>query len=195
MTRRCGLPDFGISGPGPLSNAARSHGCRSFVEIAERVRQLPYGRVRDSSDIAAVLAERRGTCSSKHRFLAALAHECGHTEIHLVLALYEMSERNTPGVGSILQAEGLTAIPEAHCHLACMGLRFDFTGLASAIGSPFDAMIEERIVSPADLPLVKPAYHRAAIDAWARAHSMDPERAWAIRERCIAQLAGLVSEA
>jgi len=131
MTHCCELSDFGILGPGVLSHAARSRGCRRFAEMAEWVRQLPYGRVRDSSDIVAVLEERRGTCSSKHRFLVALAHECGHTEIQLVLALYEMSEGNTPGVGSVLQAEGLTAIPEARCHLACWGRRFDFAGLAS----------------------------------------------------------------
>lgn len=193
MTPRSELPDFVIAESGPLSRTARLRGYARFAELVEAIRALAYGRLRDSSDIAAVLQERRGTCSSKHRFLAALAHECGHAEIQLVLALYEMSESNTAGVGSVLRAEGLTAIPETHCYLACRGRRFDFTGLAAATVSPFDALIEEQIVSPTDLPAAKLAYHRAAIDAWARARDMDPQRAWAIRERCIARLTGFVS--
>jgi hypothetical protein len=183
------VPDFQISGSGPLSQAARSCGYHRFAEVAEAVRALPYGRVRNSNSVTAVLEERKGTCSSKHRFLVALAHECGHTEIQLVLGLYEMSESNTPGVGNVLQMEQLTAIPEAHCYMTCRGRRFDFTGLAAVAVSPFDTLMEEQIVSPADLPSTKLAYHRGAIDAWARPRGMDPDRAWAIRGRCIAWLA------
>jgi len=182
-------PDFLISGAGPLSRAARSRGCRRFTEVAEVVRALPYGRVQDSEDVLAVLKEGKGTCSSKHRFLVALAHECGHTEVQLVLALYEMSEKNTPVVGNVLRVEQLSAIPEAHCYLTYGGWRFDFTGLAAAAASPFESLIEERVVSPTDLASTKLAYHRHAIELWARAHGIDPDRAWTIRERCIALLA------
>jgi hypothetical protein len=69
------------------------------------------------------------------------------------------------------------------------GHRLDFTGLASGIASPFESLIEERVVSPADLPSAKLAYHRRAIDAWARAHGMDADRAWTLRERCMELLA------
>jgi len=179
--------DFRIAGKGVLSRAARGFGCETFAEAAEAVRALPYGRVRDAQDIAAVLAERRGTCSSKHRFLAALAHEHGRTDVKLMLGLYEMSEANTPGIAPALA--DLTAVPEAHCYLMHEGKRFDFTGLGAGTASPFDTLIEEREVSPADLPAVKVAYHRRAIDSWARARGLDPARVWAIRERCIALLA------
>jgi len=181
--------DFPISGAGPLSQAVRLRGYRQFVDVADAVRALPYGRVGNSDDVLAVIEEGKGTCSSKHRFLAALAHECGHTEVQLVLGLYEMSEQNTPGVGNVLRVEELTVIPEAHCYLMCGEKRFDFTGLATAASSPFDSLIEERVVSPTDLPSAKLAYHRGAIEIWARARGMDADRAWAIRERCIALLA------
>ena len=179
--------DFPITDSGPLSREARSRGYGRFAEAAEAVRALPYGRIQDAEDIKAVLLEQKGTCSAKHRFLAALAHECGHLEVQLMIGLYEMSERNTPGVGAALGQ--LSAIPEAHCYLMYGGNRLDFTGVAAGASSPFESLIEERPVSPSDLPSTKLAYHRRAIDAWARARGMDAGHAWAIRERCIALLA------
>jgi hypothetical protein len=177
--------DFDLS-DGPLSRLARAMGWRTFGEAAQAIRAFPYGRVRHPDDVAAVLKERIGTCSSKHRFLAALAHECGRTEVKLMLGLYEMSEENTPGATAALGE--LTAIPEAHCYLAVGGERFDFTGLPAGAASPFDSLIEERAVSPAELRSTKLAYHRRALDAWARAQGLAPDDAWRIRERCIALL-------
>ena len=123
--------DFPIEGNGPLSSDARSRGYRQFAKVAEAVRSLPYGRPRDSEDVLAIFEEERGTCSSKHRYLAALAHEGGHTEVKLMLGLYAMSEGNTPGVGAVLGAARIAAIPEAHCYLMCRERRFDYTGLPS----------------------------------------------------------------
>ena len=40
-----------------------------------------------------------------------------------MLGIYEMSDRNTPGVGRVLTAHGLSYIPEAHCYLRCQGER------------------------------------------------------------------------
>src|SRR5271163_341285 len=42
---------------------------RSLVDLVEAVRALPYGRPTDRT-VAGMLRERRGTCSTKHRFLA-----------------------------------------------------------------------------------------------------------------------------
>src|SRR2546422_875389 len=100
--------DFQITSTGALSSAVRALGYCRFAEVAEAVRALPYSRVRDTEELLAALDEQKGTCSSKHRFLAALAHECGYTDVKLTLGLYEMSERNTPGVGGVLEAAGKT---------------------------------------------------------------------------------------
>lgn len=178
--------DFAITGSGPLSRLARSYTFSRFAGVSEAVRALPYGRNRARGDIAAVLKEQRGTCSSKHRFLAALAHECGHTDVQLMVGLYEMSERNTPGISRALGE--LSAIPEAHCYLAHAGNRFDFTGLPEGDASPFQSLLEERSVSPADLPAMKLAYHRQAVEKWARSRGLDLDVVWAVRERCIALL-------
>src|SRR5258708_22709463 len=78
-----------------------------------------------------------------------------------------MSERNTPGVGGVLEAAGIDAIPEAHCYLTYQGRRFDFTGLAPGCASPFDTLIEERTVSPSEVTSVKAAFHGDALAKWA----------------------------
>ena len=181
--------DFQITGTGALSSAVRALGYRRFAEVAEVVRALPYGRVRDTEELLAVLDEQKGTCSSKHRLLAALAHECGYTDVKLTLGLYEMSEKNTPGVGGVLEAAGIEAIPEAHCYLTYQGRRFDFTGLVPGYASPFDTLIEERTVSPSEVTSVKTAFHRDALAKWAGLRHVDLEHAWKIREDCIRLLA------
>ena len=181
--------DFPLTGSGPLSSAVRALGLKSFAEIAEVIRALPYGRVAYDGDQLAILRERRGTCSSKHQFLAALAHECGRVDVALTIGLYEMSERNTPGVGSVLAADRVDAILEAHCYLTYEGRRYDFTGLTSGQSSPFDSLIDERSVAPHDLPSVKLAYHQEAIARWATTVGLGFERAWQLREECIASLA------
>jgi len=181
--------DFPIAGAGPLSQACQLRGYRRFAEVAEAVRMMPYGRVRDPQDVLTILQDQKGTCSAKHRFLAALAHECGHTEVLLMLGLYEMSDQNTPGVGPVLQAECLTAVPEAHCYLMREGQRYDFTGLPAGTVSPFASLVEERAISPSDHPSEKAKYHRTALASWAQARGIDAERAWAVREKCIELLA------
>lgn len=185
--------DFPIPTVGPLSSAVRALGLSTFAQTAEYVRMVPYGRIGAGEDMLAVLRAGRGTCSSKHRLLAALAAEAGHRDVALTLGLYEMSERNTPGVGQVLEAAGVDAIPEAHCYLTHQGERYDFTGLPSGATSLFDSLIEERAVAPDELPAVKERFHREALARWACGMGLDPERAWRLREQCIAHLARIAS--
>jgi hypothetical protein len=88
--------------------------------------ELPYGRNLYPDDPLAVLTEQRGTCSTKHALLRRLSIEQG-INLVLVLGIYEMNERNTPGVGSVLQGHGLKFIPEAHCYVKVGDKRIDVT--------------------------------------------------------------------
>lgn len=182
-------PTFALADSGPASRAAMRKGFASFEELAEFVRSLPYGRVGNAVDPLAVLTEGLGTCSAKHRLLATVAHECGHPEVQLTIGIYEMSEENTPGVGSVLRDASLRSIPEAHCYLTVDGERFDYTGLSSGVASPFVSLIEEHFVGPADLPRLKEHYHRKALADWAAQVGRSESSAWETREACIAALA------
>ncbi|TAN11149.1 MAG: hypothetical protein EPN34_08115 [Burkholderiaceae bacterium] len=106
-----------------------------------------------------------------------------------MVGIFAMCEANTPGVGTVLDAAGLTSIPEAHCYLKINGERFDFTGLRSGTASPFESLVTEQVVAPAALAERKIHFHKDAIAAWAPAHGLTAKAAWPIREACIAALA------
>lgn len=180
--------NFPIAGDGLNATQAVQHGFDDFQSLAEHVRQLPYGRPADTQTISAVLSEQQGTCSFKHRLLAAVAWECGRPEVELLVGIYEMSEDNTPGVGAILEAANLISIPEAHCYLRFRGHRYDFTGLPGGNSSPFDSLLAEHAVSPYSLPQEKTALHHKAMHAWAALHGRTFAQAWKIREACIEAL-------
>jgi len=185
-----GPPNFRIHASGALSEAVRGEALAAFEQLAEYVRSLPYGRTSNTMDPLAVLRDKRGTCSSKHHLLAAVAHECGHPEVRLTVGVYEMCEQNTPGVGAVLRSAALASIPEAHCYLTVGGERFDFTGLPSGSASPFDALLGEHFVSPEALAQTKRLLHAQAMAAWAASAGVTADSAWATREACVAALTG-----
>ncbi|MEH6497783.1 MAG: hypothetical protein V7751_00170 [Pseudoalteromonas distincta] len=181
--------NFNITVNGAITEAVRGHGFNEFQAFAEYIHNLPYGRPDCAQDILAVLKEGRGTCSVKHRLLAAVADECGHPEVELVVGLYAMSEQNTPGVGTTLKAAGFAWIPEAHCYLQVRDRRYDFTGLTSGTDSPFDALLSEHPAHWLDLPDQKSRLHQQAMALWATANALAFDDAWRLREACIQSLA------
>ena len=107
--------NFPINENGPISQEVRNYSFTDFHVLAEFIRNIPYGRPSNVLDVLSVLKENSGTCSSKHRLLAAVAHECGHPEVELMVGIYKMSEANTPGVGFILEKASVASVHEAHC--------------------------------------------------------------------------------
>ena len=120
-----------LTADGPITRLFRAAGAHDFPAAALHVLRLPYGRITDRSRFWLVVEEGRGTCTTKHATLAELARE-QDIDVQLMLGIYEMSERNTPGVGRVLTAHGLSYIPEAHCYLRCQGERVDMTGIPRA---------------------------------------------------------------
>lgn len=82
----------------------------SLVELVEAVRSLAYGRPSDRS-VEGMLRERRGTCSTKHLFLAeALARRFRETEPQIVHRVYRLDrDRACKRFGDTVA----TAIPDA----------------------------------------------------------------------------------
>jgi len=179
---------FPIDADTALCSAVRGFGFARFEALCGHVRALPYGRIQADADVPAVLIEARGTCSSKHRLLAAVAHDCGRHDVRLTVGIYLMSGANTPGAAAALEAAGIAEIPEAHCYLSIGTGRVDFTGLSSGATSPFDSLVVEHYVDPEDLPAFKASWHRAFMASWAKSRGIDPQHAWAVREACIAAL-------
>jgi hypothetical protein len=140
----------------------------------------------------AVLAERRGTCSTKHALLRRLALEQDF-DLVLVLAIYEMNERNTPGVGWVLQKHGLEVLPEAHCYLRLGSDRIDVTR-PSARGDvePITRFLHEEEIDPSQITTYKVDVHKRFLQQWiARTRGLGElslEGIWAVREECIGAL-------
>jgi hypothetical protein len=62
----------------------------SLVQLVEAVRELPYGRPNDPT-VEGMLRERRGTCSTKHLFLAeVLSERFPETEPLIVHRVYRL---------------------------------------------------------------------------------------------------------
>ena len=112
------------------------------------------------------MRERRGTCSTKHALLARLAVE-QRFEIALVIGIYRMSERNTPGVGRVLAANGLEYLPEAHCYLRYRANRIDVTReIAGVSAEPIARFLHEEEISPEQIGDYKVALHQRWIREW-----------------------------
>ena len=183
------LPSRRLAASGEASAQFLALSIEDYRDAARFVNQLPYGRNADRANFMLVIPERRGACSTKHALLAVLAHE-QNLPIHLMLGIYEMSERNTPGVGAVLGRHGLAFVPEAHCYLTYNGERIDVTRAAVSPSESIARFLHEETIAPAQIGDYKVAMHQKWMRDWV-ARTM-PHRDWAqvwkIREECIAAL-------
>ena len=151
---------------------------------------MPYGRIADRKQLGLVLSEGRGTCTTKHVLLAELARE-QRIDAQLTLGIYEMSERNTPGVGQVLSQYGLSYIPEAHCYLRYGGERIDVTGVPTG-AEPIEEFLYEEPIAVGQIGAYKNDLHKRFLSEWITrtevVHSRSLEEVWRIREECIAAL-------
>ena len=179
------LPDFPLVSAGPAAEGCRARGFGTYQQVAIWALQLPYGRGVDREDLA-ILSEGRGTCSTKHALLARLAREHG-VDIELVLGIYLMDAGNTEGVGHVLAAHGLTAIPEAHCVLRWHEQYIDLT----RPGAREPSFIHEERIRPEDIVTHKIAVHRRFMIQWMTSElpGWTLDSLWSVREACIAALA------
>ena len=183
------LPDRRLIRGGEVSAEFLAHRVDDYRAAAHYISQLPYGRNADRANFRLVLDEGRGTCSTKHALLAALALEQG-LAVQLTLGIYEMHELNTPGVGAVLDKYGLAFVPEAHCYLTYDSIRIDVTRGSITPAEPIARFLHEETISPAQIGAYKVEMHKKFIREWnaLEAHCRSWEEIWKIREECIAAL-------
>lgn len=185
------LPNGPFSAVGRYTSLFQMAGIHDFAGAARHVRALPYGRIADRQKLWLVLEEGRGSCTTKHALLAELARE-QRIDVQLTLGIYEMSERNTPGVGRVLSVYRLEYIPEAHCYLRHEGGEFDITGVLAG-AEPIHHFLHEEPISVDQIGAYKQDLHQRFLRDWitrtdsVRGRSL--EEVWRIREACIAALA------
>lgn len=186
------LPQKSLIVTGSISAEMLAYGIHDFREAGRYLHALPYGRTTPREDFLAVLREGRGTCSTKHALLAALARELA-LPVLLTLGLYEMHERNTPGVGAVLSQYGLRSLPEAHCYLKYNGQRVDVTRSRVEPTEPITQFLYEGTIAPEQIGEYKINLHRRVMQDWvvknpALVQGLSFEEIWQIRESCILAL-------
>lgn len=173
---------------GNITDGFTRLGIHDFRAAAAYVAGLRYGRNTDRGAALAVLSEQRGTCSTKHALLHRLAIE-QEIDVPLMLAIYLMDARNTPGVRDVLKKYGIAGIPEAHCYIRCRGKRVDATSRA---GHRVLTLVHEEEISPEQIGNYKVNLHRRFLRHWAEetalSYTYGMEELWQIREECISAL-------
>ncbi len=165
-------------------------GIITWDKLTDYVQSLPYGRNENREDVTLVWREKKGTCSSKHAFLKHIAVLNGMDNVGLVLGMYKMNQKNTKGIGNVLEENDLSYIPEAHCYLKIDGKRFDFTNPNSDISHLEKDIISEQEIQVADVSYEKVRIHQSFLKKWREECNleMDFDQLWAIREKCIENL-------
>lgn len=165
-------------------------GVVTFEDLVRCVQRFHYGRNANRSNLSLVWYERKGTCSSKHAFLKMIADLNDIPSVDLILCIYRMNDRNTPGVGEVLKSADLDFIPEAHCFLKINGQERDLTFMHSSIEKLTKDIVHHECIQPTDIVERKIEIHQEFMRKWMREdkiqHSFN--ELWRIRECCIAEL-------
>lgn len=183
------LPRAPLRAAGDCSAQFTGLGLADYQTAARHIGKLPYGRNSDRAGFRLVIPERRGTCSTKHALLATLATE-QELPVSLTLGIYQMNERNTPGVGAVLDEYGLAFIPEAHCYLSYAETRIDVTRSSVSPVEPITAFLHEERIVPEQIGAYEVDLHKRFMREWAAGllPSLNWDDVWEIREACIAAL-------
>ncbi len=180
--------NFEISSNGFLSKLCRDNNLSHFQELCNYIKLLPYGRNSDKNKLSLVITEKKGTCSTKHAFLAEVAQENRIETIALFIGVYKMSNENTPGIGDVLLKNNLEYIPEAHNYLKYNNVILDYTSRKDF--SFKEHLLYEEQILPKQITDYKINLHQTFIKKWI-VEACIPfsfEDIWDIREQCISNL-------
>jgi len=120
------LPDVEIKPRGDISKKFLDLGISSFKDACLYVHNQEYGYNTDYDDKMIFFKENKGTCTSKHAVIAALAEEL-EIPLYKYVGVYKFSEEISNGVNKILEKYNIPYVPMNHCFLVYKDYRFDLT--------------------------------------------------------------------
>ncbi len=182
--------NYKLSSKDHITEIAKSYGIDYWNNLMEYVKNLPYGRNENRTNLELVLTEGKGTCSSKHALLKTIADLNGVPNVDLIIGIYRMTALNTPIFGTILNSNSIEYIPEAHCYLKIKGKRIDLTSSKSGFEKIEKDIIQEKTISPSQVAKYKVEYHKSFLKNWLQETNIEMalEQIWRIREKCIENL-------
>lgn len=185
------LPNFELNDLLPISQAFIKVGANSYHAAATYIKQLPYGRNADKTNLLSVLTDNCGTCSTKHALLYQLAKENEQQDIVLMMGMFKMDAQYAPSIAQLLVKHSLPYLPEAHNYLLYNKQRVDCTHKHSKT-SDFEAqLLEEQIIDETQILDYKVDYHKSYLSNWLQQQSYSTltiNDLWQIREECISLL-------
>ena len=185
----CQLKSYKLINKWSLSKAFICQHVHDFHSAIHHINDLPYGRNAARDDYTLVLEEKRGTCSTKHALLKALADEI-NLELELLVGIFLFTAKTHPRAEPILNAYNIAAIPEAHCYLQFHEQAFDIT-FPGIVADPRNLKcIHEETIQPHHIGEYKQQLHQRFIKRWLKNSpvSIDFDTIWQCREACIKRL-------
>jgi hypothetical protein len=159
------LPNFQLRST-ELSALFFENEIHDFESACAFVKQLPYGRNADRTDLTLVLKEGKGTCSSKHGLLAKLCEENDHFEIELIAGIFLMSPETHPFLADLFKDKPYTSLPEMHCYFRFEKQRYDLTSMDDKMPIIETKIIREQRIEPHQVGDWKVKIHQEYIKAW-----------------------------
>jgi hypothetical protein len=180
--------NFEIKNEGPVSSQFLLRGKIDFLQAANFIQHLPYGRNANKHDLNTVFSDHCGTCSTKHAVLKTLADENQAFELRLIIGIYKMNASNTALVSPVLSRFNLDYIPEAHCYLKYRDTVLDYTKDSNKPFNFLPDLLEEQEIIPEQITDYKVNYHKQFLSKWISNNpqlNYTEEELWTIREKCI----------
>jgi hypothetical protein len=183
--------DFVLDASGAFSTLFHQKGIFNFRDACDFVAKLPYGRNSNRTNFSLVISEQKGTCSSKHALLAALAEENAHSEVELIAGIFLMSPETHPQLTNFFADKPYASLPECHCYLRYIGERFDFTDIGNGMERIASKIVREQRIEPNQVRDWKVVIHKDYLQRWLNRQpelNLSLEEVWNQRETAIALL-------
>jgi hypothetical protein len=120
------LPDAIIKTSGKISKKFLELGIKSFKEACEYISNVEYGYNTNYDDDMILFKENKGTCTTKHAVIAALAEEL-NIPLFKYVGIYKFTEEISTGANELLKKYHIPYVPMIHCFLVYDQYRFDLT--------------------------------------------------------------------
>ena len=184
------VKNYKLNSKDKLTLELKSLDITSWIELTDWIRKLPYGRNKNRLDLALIIKEEKGTCSSKHALLKEVANLNAIPDVKLILGMYKMNIFNTPNIGNVIDKSNLNFIPEAHCYLKIDSERIDFTSNNSDFNRIKNDVMLEKEIEPHQVAKFKVEFHKAFVKKWIKEDEIlfSFDKVWELREECISNL-------
>ena len=182
--------NFDLNPLQPLGKQLHRVYVKTFHGALAYIHGLAYQAVSDIDSLYLVFDEKRGTCSTKHAYLAQLAHENNCASVNVELGFFKAIPTMFHEILSKMQLLKMPYILEAHCYLKYQENIIDVTSKTFNLEALFDIQepMETQMLSPAQCGNYKQELHHKKFEMWSLHHNLPFDQCWQLRTDLIKKL-------